>query len=74
MENITIGQVATILAFLTALIGSIEYLCVRIKKWLKRALKDEIEPLKNLPFPLPPSLPPSLPFAVLNMELRARKF
>lgn len=47
MENITIGQVATILAFLVALIGSIEYLCVRIKKWLKRALKDEIEPLKS---------------------------
>ena len=37
----------TILAFLVALIGSIEYLCVRIKKWLKRALKDEIEPLKS---------------------------
>ncbi len=47
MEKMTITQVAGILAFLVALIGSIEYLCIRIKRWLKHALKDEIEPLKE---------------------------
>ena len=40
MEKMTITQVAGILAFLVALIGSIEYLCIRIKRWLKLALKD----------------------------------
>lgn len=47
MENITIGQIAIAFAFLVGLIGSIEYLSVRLKKWLKMALKDEIEPIHN---------------------------
>ena len=47
MENITIGQIGTILAFLVALIGSIEYLLTRLKKWLKTTFKEELEPINK---------------------------
>ena len=52
MENVTLGQISTILAFIVALIGSIEYLYVRMKKWFKSALNEELKPiiddLKNI--------------------------
>lgn len=47
MESITIGQISKIFVFLVGLIGAIEYLSLRLKKWLKVTLKDEFEPLKQ---------------------------
>lgn len=47
MENITIGQIGTTIAFLVALIGGIEFLALRMKKYIKATMKDEIEPLKE---------------------------
>ena len=47
MENITIGQIGTTIAFLVALIGGIEFLALRMRKYIKATMKDEIEPLKE---------------------------
>lgn len=47
MENITLGDISQIIGFLVALIGGVEYLYHRIKKLLKKALSDELEPIKN---------------------------
>lgn len=47
MENITLGQVLTTLAFLVSLIGSVEFLAMRMRKYIKNTMKDEIEPLKE---------------------------
>lgn len=43
MENITLGEIATTIAFLVALIGGVEFLALRMRKWLQK----EIEPLKT---------------------------
>jgi hypothetical protein len=47
MENITLGQVSTLIAFLVALIGGIEFLAMRMRKYIKTTMKDEIDPLKE---------------------------
>ena len=47
MENITIGQIGAFLTFVAALIGSVEFLYFRIKKWFKGALSAELEPIKQ---------------------------
>lgn len=47
MESITLGQISKLLAFLVALIGSIEYLSVRLKKWMKTTFKEEINPISK---------------------------
>ena len=47
MENITIGQIGTTIAFLVALIGGIEFLALRMRKYIKRTMQDEIDPLKK---------------------------
>lgn len=47
MENITIGQIGGFLTFIVALIGSVEFLYYRIKKWFKTALNEELEPIKK---------------------------
>lgn len=47
MENITIGQIGGLLAFIATLIGSVEFLYYRIRKWFKSALNEELEPIKN---------------------------
>ena len=47
MESITIDDISKIIAFLVAFISGVEYLCHRIKSLLKRALNDEIKPIKN---------------------------
>lgn len=45
MENITIGQIGAILTFIVAIIGSIEFILIRLKKWFKGALNSELEPI-----------------------------
>ena len=47
MENITIGQIGTAIAFLVALIGGIEFLAYRMRNYIKNTMKDEIDPLKE---------------------------
>ena len=47
MENITIGQIGGFLTFIVALIGSVEFLYYRIRKWFKMALNTELEPIKK---------------------------
>ena len=47
MENITLGDISKIIAFLVALIGGIEFLALRMRKYIKATMKDEIEPLKE---------------------------
>ena len=43
MENITLGQIATILAFIVGLIGSVKYLSKEIKNQVNKTL----EPINN---------------------------
>jgi len=47
MENITLGQIGAFLAFIVGLIGSLEFILARFKKWFKGALNSELEPLKE---------------------------
>lgn len=47
MENITLGEIGTTIAFLSALIGGIEFLALRMRKYIKTIMKDEIDPLKE---------------------------
>ena len=47
MENITLGEISVFLAFIVALIGSLEFILSRLKKWFKMALNKEIEPIKE---------------------------
>lgn len=47
MENITIGEIGSIIAFLGAFIGSIGILFNYIKKALKSLFKEELEPIKE---------------------------
>lgn len=47
MQNITIGQIATAVAFLVALFTGFGYLATQMKKMLKDALKDEFKPINQ---------------------------
>lgn len=47
MENITLGQISSIITFLVAFIGGIGILFNYIKKWLKNLFKEELEPIKE---------------------------
>ena len=43
----TIEQIAMFLAFIVSLIGSIEYISVRINKCLKKVIKSELEEINS---------------------------
>ena len=47
MENITLGEISKIIAFLVAFIGGIGVLLMYIKKALKSLFKEELEPIKE---------------------------
>lgn len=47
MENITLGQISTLVGFLVSFIGGIEFLALRMRKYIKTTMQDEIEPLKE---------------------------
>lgn len=47
MESVTIGQVASVLAFILALIAGIQSLKKSIKHWLDAALKDQFAELEK---------------------------
>lgn len=47
MESLTIGEITTTIGFLVALITGIEFLAMRMRKYIKTTMQDEIEPLKQ---------------------------
>lgn len=47
LESITLGDIAIAVAFLVALIGGFSALIKHLKNWIKAAMKDEIDPLKE---------------------------
>lgn len=47
MENITIGDLSGVLLFAVAFIGAIEFLALRMRRYIKTTMQDEIEPLKD---------------------------
>lgn len=47
MENITIGQINSIVLFLGTFLGGISVLLVFINKWLKKLLEKEFKELKD---------------------------
>ncbi len=48
METITLGQIATVLAFLSALIGSVAYICNVLKKQINKLFEPIREDLKEV--------------------------
>lgn len=47
MENLTIGDLAKMLLFAVSFIGAIEFLALRMRKYIKTTMQDEIDPLKK---------------------------
>lgn len=47
MENITLGDISKIILFTVSFIGAIEFLALRMRKYIKTTMQDEIEPLKK---------------------------
>ena len=47
MENITLGQVAVVVASLAAFITGLGVLYGKLKKWLKAVFKEELEPISK---------------------------
>ena len=48
MENITLGQIATILAFIVGLIGSVKYLSTELKNQVNKTLEPINKSIKEL--------------------------
>lgn len=48
MENITLGQIATILAFIVGLIGSVKYLSTELKNQVNKTLEPINKSIKDL--------------------------
>ncbi len=47
MENITLGQIATALGFLIALISSVSTIAMMLKKTVSKVIANEIKPIKT---------------------------
>lgn len=47
MENITIGDISAMLIFAVSFIGAIEFLALRMRKYIKMTMQDEIQPIKD---------------------------
>lgn len=47
MENITLGNLEGAIIFAVSFIGAIEFLALRMRKYIKTTMQDEIEPLKK---------------------------
>lgn len=48
MENITLGQIATILAFIVGLLSSVKYLSTELKKQVNKTLEPINNSIKDL--------------------------
>ena len=47
MEHLTLGDLSKMMLFAVSFIGAIEFLAMRMRKYIKTTMKDEIEPLKK---------------------------
>ena len=47
MESITLGQIAVGVAFLAALISGMGVLMKKMKDWIVKAMKDQLDEIKN---------------------------
>lgn len=47
MKNITLGELSSMLIFAVSFIGAIEFLAMRMRRYIKSTMKDEIEPIKE---------------------------
>lgn len=47
MEGVTLSQISMVLAFVVGLIGSVEFISIRLKNWFKKALNDELKPIMD---------------------------
>ena len=47
MKDITLEQIATAIAFLVTLIGGVEFLAMRMRKYIKSTMEDEIKSIKE---------------------------
>ena len=47
VQNITLGQVSTAVLFIVALIGGIEFLALRMRKYITKVIKALIDPMAN---------------------------
>ena len=47
MTNITLGQVAAVIAFLVALFTGVSYLVKQFKEFIIKALKDQFDPINK---------------------------
>ena len=47
MENLTMGDLSKLLLFAVSFIGAIEFLALRMRKYIKTTMQDEIDPLKE---------------------------
>ena len=47
MENITLGNIIGILTFAVTFIGAIEFLAMRMRKFIKSTVKDEIDTIRD---------------------------
>lgn len=47
MENITLGEISGWILFAVAFIGGVEFLALRMRKYIKATMNDELEPIKN---------------------------
>lgn len=47
MENLTLGDLSKMMLFTVSFLGAIEFLALRMRRYIKSTMKDEIEPLKK---------------------------
>lgn len=47
MEQLTLGQVATALAFVVGMISSVAYIANNMKKWIRISMKEQMDSLDN---------------------------
>lgn len=47
METLTFGDLSKMMLFAVSFIGAIEFLALRMRKYIKATMKDEIIPIKN---------------------------
>ena len=47
MENLTLGDLSKMMLFAVSFLGAIEFLALRMRRYIKSTMKDEIEPLKK---------------------------
>lgn len=47
MEGLTLGDLSKMMLFAVSFLGAIEFLALRMRRYIKNTMKDEIDPLKK---------------------------